>query len=212
MTRKMVGIQEAATFLGVTPQSLRRWERSGKLVADARTAGGRRRYNLSRLRPEQYPGGVIGRRTVGYARVSSLDQKEDLERQRKILEVYCATHGWRFDVVVDLGSGVNDRKKGLRQLLTGIVDGQIGRLVITHKDRLLRFSSELVFAICETRNVEVVILNQGEGATFEEELEADVLEITSVLSARLYGGCSPANQTLIDGVRQAVENARNAKF
>ena len=78
-------------------------------------------------------------------------------------------------------------------------------MVITHKDRLLRFGAELVFAICEAKNVEVVILNQGEDTTFEEDLAKDVLEIITVFSARLYGSRSHKNQKLLDGVRQAVE-------
>ena len=96
-------------------------------------------------------------------------------------------------------------KKGLRLLLKEIISGKIGRLVITHKDRLLRFGAELVFAICETKNVEVLIINQGEDATFEEDLAKDVLEIITVFSARLYGSRSRKNQKLLEAVRQVVE-------
>jgi len=103
---------------------------------------------------------------------------------------------------------MNYQKKGLRRLLGSIIEGQVGRLVITHKDRLLRFGAELVFAICEAKNVEVVILNQGEDSTFEEDLAKDVLEIITVFSARLYGSRSRKNQKLLDGVRQAVEAAQ----
>ena len=95
----------------------------------------------------------------------------------------------------------------LKRLLDAIVDGSIGRLVITHKDRLLRLGAELVFSICEAKNVEVVILNQGEDATFEEDLAEDVLEIITVFSVRLYGSRSCKNQKLLDGVKQAVEAA-----
>ena len=66
-------------------------------------------------------------------------------------------------MVADLGSGMNYHKKGLKKLLDGIVAGAVGRLVIAHKDRLLRFGAELVFAICETKNVEVVILKSRRG-------------------------------------------------
>ncbi len=124
-----------------------------------------------------------------------------------MLERYCARQGWTFEVIADLGSGMNYHKKGLKRLLDAISDGQVGRLVITHQDRLLRFGAELVFAICEARNVEVVILNQGEDATFEEDLEKDVLEISTVFSARLYGSRSRKNQKLIAGVKAAVEAA-----
>lgn len=206
MSRKLVPIQEAAQALGVSTQTLRRWEREGKLLPDERTAGGRRRYDLARLQPEKFrPVNQAARRTVAYARVSSHDQKNDLERQKQVLELYCAQQGWTFEIIADLGSGMNYQKKGLKKLLEAIIDGQIGRLVITHKDRLLRFGAELVFAICEAKKVEVVILNQGEDTTFEEDLAKDVLEIITVFSARLYGSRSRKSQKLLDGVKKAVE-------
>ena len=101
--------------------------------------------------------------------------------------MYCASKGWTFEIVSDLGSGMNYNKKGLKRLINSILIGEIGRLVITHKDRLLRFGAELIFSICEMKNVEVVIVNQGNEPTFEEELAKDVLEIITVFSARLYG-------------------------
>ncbi len=208
MSRQMVSIHEAAKFLGVSPQTLRRWEREGRFLPDERTIGGRRRYNLARLRPEQFHLPESDRRTIAYARVSSHDQKDDLERQKQVLELYCARQGWTFDVIADLGSGMNYQKKGLKRLLNDILAGKVGRLVIPHKDRLLRFGAELVFAICEAKNVEVVILNQGEDTTFEDDLAKDVLEIITVFSARLYGSRSRKNQKLLDGVKKAVEEAQ----
>ena len=206
---RFVGIGEAASALGVSITTLRRWEASGRLVPE-HTAGGHRRYDLAKLRPEMFRAEAeADRRTVAYARVSSHDQKDDLERQKQVLELYCARQGWTFEVIADLGSGMNYHKKGLKRLLDAILAGEIGRLVITHKDRLLRFGAELVFAICEAKNVEVVILNQGEDTTFEEDLAKDMLEIITVFSARLYGSRSHKNQKLIDGVRRAVEQAQS---
>ena len=206
MSRKLVPIHEAAEALGVSAQTLRRWEREGRLLPDERTAGGRRRYDLARLKPEKFRSQAEAvRKTVAYARVSSHDQKDDLERQKQVLELYCARQGWTFEVIADLGSGMNYHKKSLKKLLEAIIEGQVGRLVITHKDRLLRYGAELVFAICEAKNVEVVILNQGEDTTFEEDLAKDVLEIITVFSARLYGSRSRKNQKLLDSVKKAVE-------
>jgi predicted site-specific integrase-resolvase len=148
------------------------------------------------------------RRTIAYARVSSHDQKSDLERQKQVLELYCAQQGWTFEVVTDLGSGMNYHKKGLKRLLDDIIENRIGRLVLTHKDRLLRFGAELVFAICEAKKVEVVILNQGEDTTFEEDLATDVLEIITVFSARLYGSRSRKNKKLLEGVKKAVKDSQ----
>ena len=204
---RYVGIGEAADALGVSITTLRRWEADGKLAAE-HTAGGHRRYDLSKLRPELYRAAdEASRKTIAYARVSSHDQKADLERQKQVLELYCAKQGWTFEVIADLGSGMNYHKKGLKRLLDEVVEGRIGRPVITHKDRLLRFGAELVFAICAVKNVEVVILNQGEDTTFEEDLAKDVLEIITVFSARLYGSRSRKSQKLLDGVKKAVEES-----
>ena len=130
-----------------------------------------------------------------------------MERQKRLLELYCASHGWAFDMIADLGSGMNYHKKGLKRLLDRIVEDEVGRLVLTHKDRLLRFGAELIFSLCQTRQVEVVIINQGEDTNFEEELASNVLEIITVFSARLYGSRS-RNQKLIDGVRAAVKESQ----
>ena len=103
---------------------------------------------------------------------------------------------------------MNYRKRGLKRLLDGIVEGEVRRLVLTHKDRLLRFGAELIFGLCQAKQVEVVIINQGEDTTFEEELANDVLEIITVFSARLYGSRSHQNQKLIDGMRSAVKDSQ----
>ena len=201
---RLVAIGEASQVLGVSIDTLRRWEAAGKLIPE-RTVAGHRRYDLAKLKPELFHTDTSERRTVAYARVSSHDQKNDLERQKQVLELYCARQGWTFTVVADLGSGMNYRQKGLKRLLNDVVEGRIGRLVITHKDRLLRLGAELVFAICEAKQVEVVILNQGEDTSFEEDLAKDMLEISTVFSARLYGSRSRKNQQLLDGVKTAVE-------
>ena len=205
---RLYSIGEASKALGVSITTLRRWEAEGRLIPE-HTAGGHRRYDLAKLKPEVYRSVVDTRRTVAYARVSSHDQKEDLNRQQQVLELYCAQQGWSFRLISDLGSGMKYYKKGLKQLLNDILAGNIGRLVITHKDRLLRFGAELVFSLCEARQVEVVILNQGEDTTFEEDLAKDVLEIITVFSARLYGSRSRKNQKLLEGVKKAVEDSQS---
>ncbi len=204
----LVGIREAAQALGVSISTLRRWEREGKLIPE-HTPGGHRRYDLAKLFPERFRTAPdLSRKTVAYARMSSHNQEADLEHQKQVLERYCTRQGWSYEVITDLGSGVNDHKKGLKRLLNAIVNDQVGRLVITHKDRLLRFGAEMVFAVCEAKEVEVVILNQGEEATFEDDLAEDVMELITLFSARLYGRRSPKNQELMDGIKQTVQETR----
>nr|WP_275973861.1 IS607 family transposase [Argonema galeatum] len=192
--------QEAALLLGVTVKTLHRWELDGK-IKSTRTAGGHRRYDIADL---------IGNRsgnelTVGYARVSSHDQKEDLTRQILVLESYCAKHGWEFEIIQDLGSGMNYKKKGLIRLIKLITTYQVERLVLTHKDRLLRFGSDLIFTLCESFGTEVIIINRSDDSTFEEDLAADVLEIITVFSARLYGSRSHKNKKIVEELREVAK-------
>jgi predicted site-specific integrase-resolvase len=204
---RLLSISGAAKALGVSISTLRRWELSGRLQAE-HTIGGHRRYDITKLRPNLFRAETeASRKTIAYARVSSHDQKNDLERQKQVLELYCAGQGWTFELVSDLGSGMNYRKKGLRRLLNSIMAGDVGRLIVTHKDRLLRFGAELVFAVCEAKQVEVVILNQGEETSFEEDLAKDVLEIITVFSARLYGSRSRKIQKMLENIKSAVEDA-----
>ena len=202
---RLLSIKQAANQLGVSVSTLRRWDETGVLVAQ-RTPKGHRRYDLSKINPNLTRNKVEQqRKTIAYARVSSHDQKPDLQRQIEMLELYCSAQGWSFEVISNLGSGMNYHKKGLKRLLDDILDNKIDRLVLTHKDRLLRFGAELVFALCEARQVEVVIINQGENLSFEEELAQDVLEIITVFSARLYGSRSKRNKKLIEAVKASLE-------
>jgi excisionase family DNA binding protein len=201
---KFLSIRDAAKALGVSPQTLRRWERNKKIMPSHRTRGGQRRYTLAQLQSVADTNKPSDLPTIAYARVSSHDQKADLQRQVHMLEMYCSAKGWTFSVIKDLGSGMNYNKHGLKQLLEQIMNGGISRLVLTHKDRLLRFGAELVFSLCAVKNVEVVIINQGDEPSFEEELAKDVLEIITVLSARLYGSRSHKNKELMANLQSAV--------
>lgn len=200
MEKRLVKIGDAAAMLGVAVSTLRKWESTGELLPARKTAGGTRYYDANRLQGL----GDADAPTVCYTRVSSHDQKADLERQHAMLEAYCAAKGWRSQVIKDLGSGMNYRKKGLHELLEMILRKQMRRLVITHKDRLLRFGSELVFALCELQQIEIVIIHKGEQPSFEEDLAKDVLEIITVFSARLYGSRSKKNKQLMDALKDAT--------
>jgi putative resolvase len=192
--------QEAATLLGVTVRTLHRWELDGK-IKSTRTAGGHRRYDINDLISNKSDNQL----TVGYARVSSHDQKADLTSQILVLESYCAKHGWGFEVIQDLGSGMNYKKKGLIRLIKLITSYQVERLVLTHKDRLLRFGSDLIFTLCEQFGTEVIIINRSDDSTFEEDLASDVLEIITVFSARLYGSRSHKNKKIVEELKEVAK-------
>ena len=204
MNNRFVKIGEAANLLGVSVQALRNWESEGKIMPSHRTPGGQRMYDLAELlgvNDKTYP-------TIAYARVSSNDQKEDLEHQHAVLEAFCNKNGWQTEIIRDLGSGMNYNKKGLLRLLELIVHGQMSRLVLTHKDRLLRFGADLIFRICELRGIEIVIINKGEPPSFEEELTRDVMEIMTVLCANLYGRRSDKSKKLAEAIENIVSEEK----
>jgi len=195
--------KQAADLLGVTVRTLHRWEVDGKLKP-FRTEGGHRRYSVSDLLDTKSDSSL----TIGYARVSSHDQKEDLKRQKLVLETYIGKQGWNGEVITDLGSGMNYKKKGLIRLIKLITTYQVERLVLTHKDRLLRFGSELIFMLCEQFGTEIIVINRSADSTFEEDLAQDVLEIITVFSARLYGSRSHKNKQTMQQLQDVAKTLK----
>ncbi len=210
LSQVTLSIGDAAKELGISVKTLRRWADAEK-IRFIRSPSGHRRFYLSDVKPiaDRDVQPLDERITINYARVSSHDQKADLTRQVQVLEMFSSSNGWQFETIQDLGSGLNYHKKGLLQLLKRILKGDVGRLVLTHKDRLLRFGAELVFAICEEFETEVVIVNKSdEELSFEQELVVDMIELMTVFSARLYGSRSQRNKKLIENVSTAISESQ----
>ena len=188
----LLSIGEAAAALGVAVATLRRWHRQGRLLPALRTLGGHRRYVSEAMRGASGTPRPADGKTICYARVSSHDQREQLQTQAARLERHCHAAGFaHIEVVTDLGSGLNYRKKGLQRILLDLLRGRVGRLVIvTKEDRLLRFGSELLFQICQFFGVDVVVLDATAGISREQQLTEDLVEILTVVSSRLYGSRS----------------------
>lgn len=109
-------------------------------------------------------------------------------RQRQRLDDYCAAarHG-AYEVIDDLGSGLNYKKRGLKKLIHLILGGRVERLILTHKDRLLRFGAEIIFYVCAYCGTKVELIDETATVSDEVALARDVLEIITVFSSRLYG-------------------------
>jgi predicted site-specific integrase-resolvase len=194
---KYISISEVGAILGVTTTTLRRLESNGNLVANYRSFGKHRRYCLNDILGLTNQKKEVIKKTICYSRVSTHEQKPDLERQTKVLEKYSTDNQLiNIEYINDIGSGLNYKKKGLNKLIKLILNNEVDKLIITHKDRLLRFGSDLLISIANQFNVETVILN-NETKTFEQELSSDVLEIITVFSAKLYGSRSHKNKKLI---------------
>ena len=190
ISENLLTIGETACLLGVSVPTIRRWCKEGKITEYCRTLGNHRRFSISSVRA--LLGFTEKRQVVGYARVSSHDQKHDLVRQAERLRQQGCN-----EVISDLGSGMNCKKRGLIKLLRMIVSGEVGELILTHKDRLLRFGHELIFKLCDWYKVKITILEASKTESFEVELTKDVITLMTVFSARLYGKRSHKNKQKI---------------
>lgn len=200
-----ISIGKAANILGVSIQTLRNWDKTGKLTPSFITSGGTRMYDLATLNLIKGKKSIVpDRYTLAYARVSTQSQKKELETQKELLTLYCSKQGYRYKLLSDIGSGLNYTKAGLNELIELICSGQIERLVLVHKDRLLRFGSEIIFKLCNIYDVEVEIINVGEELNPNEELVKDVLEIITTFSAKLYGRRSHKSLKMIDNLKKQV--------
>ncbi len=182
----MYTISEFAEKIGVTVHTLQRWDREGRLVAK-RTLTNRRYYTDDDLQK------VLGqlpkkdRKTIAYCRVSSQSQKSDLKTQHQMLEQFCAAQGIAVDEwVKEVGGGMNFKRKKFLTIIDQIVAGEVGLLVIAHKDRLARFGFSLIEHLCARTNCELLIMN-SESLSPEQEMVQDLMTILHCFSNRLYG-------------------------
>ena len=173
-------------------------------IASERTKGGHRRYDLEAVLSYANRNKELEKVTAIYVRVPTPSRKNDLEMQKQVLQLYCASKGWKYKIVEDIGSGLNYNKKGLLELIKLIETNQIERIVLNYKDRLLRFGSEIIFEICRCHNIQIVVLAEEEEKekSYEEELVEDVLSIIKVFSAKLYGSRSHKNKTVVENAKK----------
>ena len=190
MIKAYLSTSQLAQHYGVHTQTVRRWQRTGLIAEHHRTPGNHRRFE-----PPRPPEGEV----VGYVRVSSHDQKSDLAVQSDALTIKAKSAG--IDVVrtiQDIGSGMNYKKKGFVSLMAMLLAGKIKHLVIMHKDRLLRFGSEIVFAVCKAMNVRVTILEESLAKSQVELLCLELVEIMTVFTNKIYGMRSRSNKKALD--------------
>ncbi|RUR29773.1 IS607 family transposase [Vreelandella andesensis] len=183
----MYAIGTFAKMLGKSVKTLQRWDRDGILVVH-RHAKGRRYYTHDQylayigVKAEAATGD-----TVVYTRVSSSAQKPDLANQVAALETFSAASGYAVSSwVSEVGSGLNYKREKFNQLMIDIESGKVSRLVIAHKDRLVRFGYEWFEQFAERHGCTIVVMNH-ESLSPTEEVTQDLLTIINCFSSRLYG-------------------------
>ncbi len=182
---KQYRISEFAQRIGRATSTIRRWEREGKLTAK-RLPSGQRYFDESDVRAML--GGAPNKRlTVVYCRVSSAGQKGDLASQVAAMEAFCLSGSIAVDEwIKEVGSGMNFKRKQFLGLLDRIERGEIARVLVAHKDRLVRFGFDLLEHRAHEQGCELVVANH-ESLSPEQEMVEDLLAIVQTFSCRLYG-------------------------
>ena len=206
---KYYSIGEFAKEIGKAIQTLRNWDKKNILKPSHVTQGGTRYYSQEQLnhflglKSEKQ----INKKIIGYCRVSSHKQKDDLERQIENVKTYMYAKGYQFEIITDIGSGINYNKKGLNQLIDMVTNSEVEKIVVLYKDRLIRFGYELIENLCKKFGTTIEIIDNTEKMG-EQELVEDLVQIVTVFSCRLQGKRANKAKKMI---KELIEDDKDIK-
>ena len=202
----MLSIGKFAKSLGVSIQTLRNWDKEGKLKPTYVTENGYRYYSEDLLNKFRNIKNVnkIKKKNILYARVSTKNQKDELNRQIDNLKQYAYSKGYSFEIITDIGSGINYKKEGLLKMINLVECGEVDRIIVLYKDRLIRFGYDLIEYICKLNDTKIEIVDNST-ISKEQELTEDLIQIITVFSNRLYGARSKKTINLIKSVKENAD-------
>jgi len=178
-----VPLRKAVEFLGLHPHTLRKYADEGK-IKSIKNEAGQRLYDV-----ESYQRGATRTTVVCYCRVSSAKQRDDLARQVEFMQQQYPD----AEIIQDIGSGINFKRKGLQTLLVRFMGGEQLTVVVACRDRLCRFGFELFEFMAEQNGGKIVVLDRSVYCP-ETELTSDLLAILHVFSCRMHGLRSYSNK------------------
>ena len=206
---KYYSSKKVTEILGVTAQTLRNWDKEGKLKPSYVKSNGYRYYSedliLSYTQERKTKKNL---NVIGYARVSSKKQSDDLERQVNNLKTYLDSKYTDYEIITDIGSGINYTKPGLKKLIEKINRKEVDLIVVLYKDRLLRFGFELVEHFAELNNVKIEILEKID-KNQDQELVEDLVQMITVFSCKIQGKIKTKTKEIIDEFSQKIEKIYN---
>ncbi|WP_042666894.1 IS607 family transposase [Desulfurococcus amylolyticus] len=206
MLERLLKPREFCEIVGISYRTFKRWVSQGR-VSVVRTPSGRMRVPYSEV--ERILGGrpeAKEVRAVVYARVSSSDQRSDLERQVQYLTQYCSARGYRVvDVLTDIASGLKTDRRGLLKLFNYVVSRQVDVVVTTYRDRLTRFGFEYLEYFFRQYGVRIEVIYGDEPKDAHRELVEDLLSIVTSFAGKLYGMRSHRKKRLVEGFKKLVE-------
>lgn len=202
----MLSIGKFAKSLGVSIQTLRNWDKEGKLKPTYVTENGYRYYSEDLLNKFRNIKNVnkIKKKNILYARVSTKSQKDDLDRQVDNLKQYAYSKGYSFEIITDIGSGINYKKEGLLKMINLVECGEVDRIIVLYKDRLIRFGYDLIEYICKLNDTKIEIVDNST-ISKEQELTEDLIQIITVFANKLYGAKSKKTINLIKSVKENAD-------
>ena len=187
MEKSVYTLNQFAAKIGVTPQTLRVWHKEGRLAPAFITDGGHRRYTHKQYL--EFVGGNLNhfsKVNVGYVRVSSKKQDDDLVSQAQLMENHLVSKGKPFKIIQSIGSGINYKNPSLQELIRMVINKEVDTVYVLYKDRLVRFGFELLDFLFREFGVSIEIVNQHFESA-QEELVTDLIQIVTVFSAKLNG-------------------------
>jgi len=201
---RLLSTGEVAKIFGVSYTTVKKWAYSGK-IKYFKTPGGRYRYPESEVR--RLLGLAPKRKVVVYARVSSADQKDDLERQKNRLIEFARSQGYE-DVIVleDVASGLNEKRRGLGKLFDLVANGEVEVVFITYKDRLTRFGFSYIERFFSSHGVSIHVVNGEAKKEPHKELVEDLIAIVTSFAGRLYGMRSHKKRKVVETLGQALRD------
>ena len=195
--------------LGVTAQTLRNWDREGKLKPAYVKSNGYRYYSLDEILSfTQERKTKKELKVIGYARVSSNKQSDELARQVENLNKILKEKYTDFEIISDIGSGINYTKPGLKKLIELINKKEVDLIVVLYKDRLVRFGFELIEYFAKLNNVKIEILDNNEKPQ-ETELVEDLVQIITVFSCRIQGTKKKHTKELLSKIEAEMDKDEN---
>jgi len=202
----MLSIGKFAKSLGVSIQTLRNWDKEGKLKPTYVTENGYRYYSEDLLNKFRNIKNVnkIKKKNILYARVSTKNQKDDLNRQIDNLKQYAYSKGYSFEIITDIGSGINYKKEGLLKMINLVECGEVDRIIVLYKDRLIRFGYDLIEYICKLNDTKIEIVDNST-ISKEQELTEDLIQIITVFANKLYGARRKKTINLIKSVKENAD-------
>lgn len=209
VSERLLKPREFCEFLGISYRTFKRWVSEGRIHV-VRTPTGRIRVPYSEV--DRILGGKPKAkeiRAVIYARVSSSDQKSDLERQIQYLTQYCVAKGYKVvDVLSDIASGLKNNRRGLLRLFNYVVNRQVDVVVVTYKDRLTRFGFEYLEYFFKQYGVKIEVVYGEEPKDAYQELVEDLIAIITSFAGKLYGMRSHKKKQLVQGFKKLLEEVK----